>query len=248
MAWIDSHCHLDHAAFKHDLPQVLNQAQDLGINKFIIPSVGFHRWEEQQDIQATYPNTYHAYGIHPWFCDLHREEHLEQLDDLLDNAIAVGECGLDFMPNKPSQATQLHWFEAQLGLAKKHNLSLIIHSVRADDTIVSTLKKHPKSRGVIHGFGGSLQQAQNFIKLGFSIAIGTRLIHSRSKKIESLITQLPLSSILLETDAPDGLDKQTRNEPKELMLVANIIAKLRQQTPEEVLDTCSQNAQELFQL
>ncbi|MDQ6983465.1 MAG: TatD family hydrolase [Ghiorsea sp.] len=248
MAWIDSHCHLDHVSFNHDLSQVLQQAKNVGIHKFIVPSVGFHQWEEQQTIQKEYPNTFHAYGVHPWFCNLHTEEHLGQLDDLLDNAIAVGECGLDFMPSKPSQATQLHWFEAQLGLAKKHNLPLIIHSVRADDTIVSTLKKHPKSRGVIHGFGGSLQQAQNFIKLGFSIAIGTRLIHSRSKKIESLITQMPLSSILLETDAPDGLDKQTRNEPKELMLVANIIAKLRQQTPEEILDTCSQNTQELFQL
>lgn len=248
MAWIDSHCHLNHASFKHDLPQVLQQARDLGIEKFIVPGVGFHQWQEQQTIQKEYSNTFHAYGVHPWFCDLHSEEHLEQLDDLLDNAVAVGECGLDFMPNKPSQATQLYWFEAQVTLAKKHDLPLIIHSVKAGDTILSTLKKHPKSRGVIHGFGGSLQQAQNFIKLGFHIAIGTRLIHNRSKKIESLITQLPLSSLLLETDAPDGLGKQTRNEPKKLMRVANIVATFRQQQPEEILNICSQNAQELFNL
>ena len=248
MAWIDSHCHLDHAAFKHNLPQVLNQAQDLGINQFIVPSVGFHRWDEQQDIQATYPNTYHAYGIHPWFCDLHSEEHLEQLDDLLDNAIAVGECGLDFMPGKPVQDKQLHWFETQLALAMKHDLPAIVHSVRAGDQVLTCLKKQPNIRGVVHGFMGSLQQAQQLIHIGFYIGISTRLIHNSPEKTETLVTQLPLSSLLLETDAPDGLGKGIRNEPKELLLVANIVAKLRQQQPDEILDTCSQNAQELFQL
>ena len=248
MAWIDSHCHLDHVSFNHDLPQVLQQANDVGIQQFIVPSVGFHQWEEQQRIQTKHPNTFHAYGVHPWFCDLHEEAHLEQLDDLLDNAIAVGECGLDFMPNKPNQDKQLWWFEAQLSLAEKHDLPLIIHSVKAADKVASFLKKHAKTRGVIHGFSGSLQQAQVFIKLGFHIAIGTRLIRANPSKTKDLVTQLPLTSILLETDSPDGLGKHVRNEPKELMLVANIVAKLRQQQPEEVLNICTQNAQELFNL
>lgn len=248
MAWIDSHCHLDHVSFNHDLSQVLQHAKDIGIHKFIVPSVGFHQWEEQQRIQAEHPQTFHAFGVHPWFCDLHEEAHLEQLDDLLDNAIAVGECGLDFMPNKPNQDKQLWWFEAQLALAEKHDLPLIIHSVKAGDKVASCLKKHVKTRGVVHGFSGSLQQAQAFIKLGFFIAIGTRLIRTNPNKTNDLVTQLPLSSILLETDSPDGLGKHARNEPKELMLVANIVAKLRQQPPEEVLDICSKNAQELFNL
>jgi len=253
MAWVDSHCHLDHASFSHDLPDILAQAHALGIAKFVVPSVGFHQWEAQQSMITDDPNTdanqiHHAFGVHPWFCDLHTEEHLEQLDSLLDAAIAVGECGLDMMPNKPSLKTQERWFEAQLKLAMKHDLPLIIHSVRAADKIAVCLKKHPNTRGVIHGFSGSLQQAQNFIKLGFLIGIGTRLIHSNPNKIEELVSQLPLSSLLLETDAPDGLGKHVRNEPRELILVANVVANLRQQQPEEILDICSQNAQELFQI
>ncbi len=247
MAWIDSHCHLDHAAFEHDLPQVLQQAQDAGITQYIVPGVGFHRWEAQQAIQHTYPNTHHAYGIHPWFCDLHTETHLEQLDDLLDHAIAVGECGLDFMPGKPKKERQIHWFETQLALAIKHDLPVIVHSVRAGDTVLACLKKHRGIRGVVHGFMGSLQQAEQLIKLGFLIGISTRLVHDSPKKTAQLAANLPLQHLLLETDAPDGMGKHVRNEPRELILVANIVAKLRQQTADEVLDTCTQNAKDLFQ-
>ncbi|HID37148.1 MAG TPA: TatD family deoxyribonuclease, partial [Ghiorsea sp.] len=238
MAWIDSHCHLNHERFSHDLTDVLQRAMQEGISQFLVPGTAFHQWETQRALEQKYPNIHLAYGIHPWFCDLHNEEHLEQLDDLLNNAVAVGECGLDFSPNKPSKEQQMHWFEAQVTLAKKHQLPLIIHSVKANDVIASTLKKQPTCRGVVHGFAGSLQQAQALIKLGYYIAIGTRLIHSRPKKTAALVTQLPLTSLLLETDAPDGLGKQTRNEPKELIVVANVVAKLRQQQPEEVLNIC----------
>ncbi|MDQ7004946.1 MAG: TatD family hydrolase [Ghiorsea sp.] len=250
MSWVDSHCHLDHVAFKHDLPQVLSQAQDLGIKRFIVPSVGSHRWSKQQDIQEKYPNTYHAYGIHPWFCDLHNEEHLEQLDDLLNNAVAVGECGLDFSPNKPSKEQQMYWFEAQVTLAKKHQLPLIIHSVKANDVIASTLKKQSTCRGVIHGFTGNINQAQTFIKHGFKIGIGTRLLKANADKTKTLLSQLPLEFILLETDAPDGLGRDARNEPKALIVVANAVAKLGGHSAENVLNlnpasgTFSANPQE----
>lgn len=248
MVWIDSHCHLDHVSFKHDLPEVLRRANQKGIHQFIIPSIGFYQWQEQQQLASTYPNIFNAFGVHPWFCDLHQEAHLEQLEELLPQAIAIGECGLDLMPGKPKIETQQWWFTAQLGMAERHDLPLIIHCVKAGDLVMQGLKAHPKTRGVIHGFSGSFEQANAFIKQGFHIGIGTRRIQTASAKTIALIRQLPLESLLLETDAPDGLGKNARNEPSEIILVANIIAKLRNQESEVILSACSKNAQELFKL
>ncbi len=248
MSWIDSHCHLDHASFEHDLTAVLQRAMDDGVSKFVVAGTAFHQWDNQQALEQKYPNIYNAYGIHPWFCDLHTEEHLEQLDDRLDDAIAVGECGLDLMPNKPDIEKQTFWFEAQLALAKKHDLPAIVHSVKAHDLVVRSLKKVKSSRGVVHGFSGNMQQAQALIDCGYFIGIGTRLIKTHSDKAIALLRELPLRHMLLETDAPDGMGKDVRNEPKELILVANIVAKIREQAPETVLDTCSQNAKELFDI
>jgi len=246
MSWVDSHCHLDHQSFEHDLTHVLQRAMQEGISQFVVPGTAFHQWENQQALEQKYPNVSLAFGIHPWFCDLHTEEHLEQLDDLLDDAVAVGECGLDLMPNKPAIEKQTYWFEAQLALAKKHDLPAIVHSVKASHLVLESLKKLKSTRGVIHGFSGNMQQAQAFIDCGYFIGIGTRLIKNHSDKATALLTQLPLRHILLETDAPDGMGKDVRNEPKELILVANIVAKLREQEPKHILDVCSQNAKELF--
>jgi len=248
MSWVDSHCHLDHKAFADDLTHVLQQAMQAGIDKFIVPGTAFHAWEQQQTLEQKYPNIYLAYGIHPWFCDLHTEEHLEQLDDLLDDAVAVGECGLDLSPNKPDIAKQTYWFEAQLGLATKHDLPVIIHSVQAHHLVTELLAKHSGLRGVIHGFAGNIQQAQAFINHDFKIGIGTRLLKADTDKTKSLLSQLPLEHILLETDAPDGFGKDARNEPKELIVVANIVAKLGGHSAEDVLNICSQHAKDLFKL
>jgi len=247
-AWLDSHCHLDHKAFARDLPEVIQRAQAKGIHQFIVPGIGFHQWQEQLQLQDTHANIFNAFGIHPWFCDLHERDHLMELDDLLEQAVAVGECGLDFMPGKPKQASQVYWFEAQIDLAKKHQLPLIIHCVRATDQTTKILKAHPESKGVIHGFAGSLQQAQRFTDLGFMIGVGTRMIHRESSKTQALLRQIPLEYLLLETDAPDGHGKNIRNEPSGIVLVADILAKLRDIDSKIILDTCSANARELFQL
>jgi len=246
--WLDSHCHLDHKVFSPDLPEVIQRAQSKGIQQFIVPGVGYHQWQEQVQLQTIYPTIYNAFGIHPWFCDLHEQDHLMDLDDMLEKAVAVGECGLDFMPDKPKESTQIHWFEAQIDLAKKHDLPLIVHCVRAAEQTMKILKSNPDAKGVIHGFAGSLQHAQQFSGLGFKIGIGTRIIHRESSKARALLAELPLEHILLETDAPDGHGKNIRNEPSGIILVADIIAKLRDIDSQTILDTCSANARELFKL
>jgi len=248
MAWVDSHCHLNHESFSHDLEQVLQRARAEGIHQFVVPGTASEHWESQQALTQEHTDIHLAFGIHPWFCEAHQEEDLDRLDDVLDGAVAVGECGLDLMPKSPNIDTQRFWFEAQLELAKKHDLPTIVHNVKAHHLVFESLKNMKSSRGVIHGFSGNMQQAQVFIDCGYYIGIGTRLISTHSEKAQNLLRQLPLRHILLETDAPDGMGNATRNEPKQLILVANVVAKLRNQSAQEILNTCSQNAKELFNL
>jgi len=248
LAWIDSHCHLDDARFNDDLDMVLSRADAQNIKQFIVPAVNASQWVTQQALKTSHPNIFNAFGIHPWFCHQHRNEHLVQLETLLQQAIAVGECGLDLMPNRPALDLQMFWFEAQLKLAEKHQLPVIIHAVKSTDMVLKTLKSYPNIRGVIHGFSGSLQQAEALTKVGFFLGIGTRLIQSDSKKAQQLLKSIPLEVMLLETDAPDGLGAEQRNEPCHLIQVAEYIAKLRNQDVNTILLTCSQNTRELFKL
>ncbi len=245
---IDSHCHLDDARFSNDLEYVLLNAQQLGIEHFIIAGVQHSQWQAQQALAAQHANISNAFGIHPWYCDQHDNSHLERLEELLPHAIAVGECGLDFMPNRPAHHIQIECFQKQIELAVQFDLPLIIHSVKSADQVAAQLRPYPQLCGVIHGFSGSFQQAEAFIKLGFYIGIGTRLLQNKGEKSNALLQKLPLESLLLETDAPDGLGKQQRNEPANLLDVVQRLATIRGIALESVQQQCTKNTKELFSL
>ncbi|MDX8382847.1 MAG: TatD family hydrolase [Ghiorsea sp.] len=245
--WIDSHCHLDDPCFEQTLVQTLNRARKLGITQLIIPGIQQQNWGNQLAIQQKYEGIHNAFGIHPWYCHLHSAADLSTLESLLPQAVALGECGLDFMPNRPDKSLQIYWFQAQLELAQQYKLPVIMHSVKSTDTMLTVLKKYPQITGVIHGFSGSKEQATRFTDLGFYIGLGTRACRAPSKKVESLIASLPMERILLETDAPFGLKYGETNTPCQLIDVAKKVATLRNQDVHTILTTCSLNAKELFQ-
>jgi len=245
---IDSHCHLDDPRFSKDLDQILSRARQQGIQQFIVPGVKHQQWPIQLALATQHHGIFNAFGIHPWFCEQHNDTHFQQLRLLLKHAIAVGECGLDFIPKRAPASTQINFFQKHIDLADELHLPMIIHSVKSADQVALQLRPYPELRGVIHGFSGSIQQAERFIQMGFYIGIGTRLLHSHAKKVHALACSLPLSSLLLETDAPDGLGPHQRNEPAQLLHVAQALATLRQQDLNAVLSICAKNTQELFQL
>ena len=119
---IDSHCHLNDSRFSKDLKHVLSHAQQSGIQQLIIAGVQHAQWATQLVLADKYKKNSNAFGIHPWYCDQHNDSHLQQLESLLDRAVAVGECCLDFMPNRPNHATQITCFQNQLELAQLFNL------------------------------------------------------------------------------------------------------------------------------
>lgn len=263
--FIDTHVHLDAHEFVNDHEAVRLRARKFGISQCVIPAVEAANFSVVRDLAHRYQDAY-ALGIHPLYTPQASPEDLSQLDAALTaqsndpRLIAVGEIGLDgFVPelNTPDAlAKQQFFYRQQLRLAQKHELPVILHVRRSADLLLKSLRHSSVAGGIAHAFNGSLQQAQTFIDLGFKLGFGGALTYDRALQLRRLATELPLSAIVLETDAPDipphwlytTAEKraeghpQGRNEPVELPRIAQILADLRGIHIEEVARVTTQNA------
>jgi len=248
--FIDTHAHLDAAEFDTDRAAVHQRARTAGVTTCVIPAVQAAHFEAVRLLAHAQQDAY-ALGIHPLYTPQATETHLIQLDAALHNhrddprLVAVGEIGLDgFVPtlNTPEAlAQQQQFYKAQLKLAQQHHLPVILHVRRSADLLLKGLRDTPVVGGIAHAFNGSLQQAQAFIDLGFKLGFGGALTYDRALQLRRLATELPLSAIVLETDAPDipphwlytpaeqraAGQPQGRNEPAELPRIAQVLADLR---------------------
>jgi len=254
---IDSHCHLDFSDFHHDRATLLHQAFDAGIRRIVIPSIARKHWHRTLQLigENCGVRLYPALGMHPFFMALHQESDLAVLDRLLSlkagQIVAVGEVGLDFAKAKNNKEAQLALFEAQLQLAKKHQLPVILHVVKAHDQTLKLLKQYPEITGIVHAYSGSLNQAEQYIKQGFLIGIGGAITWPTANKKRVLFSQLPLESLALETDAPDmapdGLKGQ-RNTPSQVAVVAQALATCRGEPLEKIIQVTTNNVMNTLRL
>ncbi|HCM9443956.1 TPA: TatD family hydrolase, partial [Enterobacter cloacae subsp. cloacae] len=164
--------------------------------------------------------------------------------------VAMGEIGLDLYRDNPHFERQQTILDAQLRLAKRHDLPVILHSRRTHDKLAMHLKRIDLPRkGVVHGFSGSLQQAQRFIELGYKVGVGGTITYPRASKTRDVIAQLPLSALLLETDAPDmplnGFQGQP-NRPEQAARVFTTLCELREEPETEIADALLENTRALF--
>jgi TatD DNase family protein len=267
MPWIDTHCHLDAAEFDADRDAVRQNAKTLGVEKCVIPAVMASHFDDVRLLAHRHADAY-ALGIHPLYTQQAEEKDLATLDAHLHahrddpRLVAVGEIGLDgFVPeiNTPEAfAKQTHFFEAQLQLAQRHQLPVILHVRRSADGLLKGLRQFPVAGGIAHAFNGSLQQAKMFIEMGFKLGFGGAMTYDRATKLRALATELPLSALVLETDAPDILPHwmyttaedrekgkaQGRNSPAELPRIASVLAELRGISLEELAAATSTNARQ----
>jgi TatD DNase family protein len=244
---IDTHCHLDAAEFDGDRVAVIDAARLAGVGGFLVPAVGTMNFDGVAALTAANPDCRHAFGIHPMYVAQAREAHLDVLRQRLTNgsAVAVGEIGLDGFVPDGDMPLQQHYFEAQLKLAREFDLPVLLHIRRAQDEILRSLRRHPVRGGIAHAFNGSRQQAEFFIKLGFKLGFGGAMTYSGSRRIRELAANLPLSAIVLETDAPDippAWCSGRRNDPENLARFARELADLRGMTVEEVIAATGRNA------
>jgi TatD DNase family protein len=146
---------------------------------------------------------------------------------------------------------QEFFFVEQMKLAARHELPVLLHIRRANDQILKQLRRIRVPGGIAHAFNGSMQQAQEYLKLGFKLGFGGAMTYTRATSLRKLAAELPLSAIVLETDGPDlppeWIAKQ-RNEPAELPRIAQMLAELRGISAEEVAERTTENAQAVLGL
>jgi TatD DNase family protein len=248
--WIDTHCHLDAAEFDADRDAVREAARAAGVMRCVIPAVHAAHWADVAQLAERHGDAY-ALGIHPLYVPRAQESDLLALDRTLTERrddpllVAVGEIGLDFfvpeLCTPGMRERQWFFYTAQLKLAQKHGLPVILHVRRSADLLLKGLRQCPVVSGIAHAFNGSAQQAQTFVDQGFALGFGGTLTYERSLQLRRLACELPLRAIVLETDAPDIPPQwlyqtaeqralgavQGRNSPAELPRIAQVLAQLR---------------------
>ena len=249
----DSHCHLDDERFDPDRADVVERARAAGVERFVIAATTRQRWPAVRDTAAAIDGAYPAYGLHPWFMDAHRAGDIDALDAWLDvnPAVALGECGLDFYHSRADETTQLELFRAQLELAARHDLPVILHMRKAMDETLRELRRSRVRAGVAHSFAGSLQQARQLVELGFKLGIAATVGYERARKLREVVAAIDLDALLIETDAPDQpgpAHRGERNEPGFLVEHLEVMAGLRGMDSARLGQQLTRNAQDLFGL
>ncbi len=248
--WIDTHCHLDAPEFDADRDAVRAQARAAGVGLCVLPAVQRKDWAGVQALAMRHGDGY-ALGIHPLYVPAAQDADLQALDEALTDArgdprlVAVGEIGLDFfvpaLCEPVMRERQWRFYLAQLQLARKHGLPVILHVRRSADLLLKGLRQVGVAGGIAHAFNGSAQQAQAFIGLGFALGFGGAMTFERATALRELARSLPLHALVLETDAPDippqwiyrtaearaAGQPQGRNTPAELPRIAQVLADLR---------------------
>ena len=267
--WTDTHCHLDAAEFDADRDAVREHARQLGVDCCVVPAVQAAHWDTVAQLAERHGDAY-ALGIHPMVVPQAQEKDLQALDRALSarrddpRLVAVGEIGLDFfvpaLCTPAMRERQWFFYTAQLKLAAAHRLPVILHVRRSADLLLKGLRQCAVPSGIAHAFNGSAQQAQAFVELGFALGFGGTLTYERSLQLRRLARELPLSAVVLETDAPDippqWLYKtaeqraagapQGRNSPAELPRVAQEMAALRGLALTALAHATTQNAQRVL--
>ncbi len=250
----DTHCHFDFPPFTGDEEHSLALAAEAGVRKIIVPAIEAGHFNRVLALAQNYPALYAALGMHPIVIEKHDETGLAALEDLLrqkpEKLIAIGEIGLDLYREDPQFDKQEFILSEQLKLAKRYDLPVLLHSRRTHDKLALHLKRHNLHRtGVVHGFAGSLQQAERFIAMGYRIGVGGTITYPRASKTRDVMARLPLSSLLLETDAPDmplnGWQGQP-NRPERAAKVFDALCELRPEPAEIIANALKNNADELF--
>ncbi len=253
MELIDSHCHIDLPAFDADRAAVLARCRNNGVNAIVVPGVQASTWAALQSLCAETAGLYPAFGLHPVYLEQHAGSDIAALEAVLErnHPVAVGEIGLDYHVKGIDRDRQQALFEAQLEVARSADLPVILHVVKAHDPVLATLKRIRVRGGIVHAFNGSLQQAEHYRALGFSFGFGGMLTFERSSKLRALARELPLESIVLETDAPDMTVAQhrgERNSPEYLPFCLAALAEVRDASPAEVARVTTRNVRALLGL
>jgi TatD DNase family protein len=249
---IDTHCHLDAAAFADDHEAVHEQARRAGVTAMVVPGVSRRGWRRLLDLCTRLVGCYPALGLHPLYLEDHCGEYLGELERLIATypVRAVGEIGLDFWDKEADPESQGKLFADQVVIAAHAKLPLILHVRKAHDQVVAMLRRLRFSHGgIVHSFSGSLQQAHRYAELGFCLGVSGTVTYERANRVRGVVAAMPLADLVLETDAPDIAPagcRGERNSPANLPLVLEALSVIRSESGADIGAATSANARRLF--
>lgn len=258
--YVDAHSHWADERFSDKGRELmLREALAKNITFFLQGGVSPLEWQRQLDLKKKYPEHIGlGFGLHPYFVSDHDEETCEQalneLAQILPQAMALGETGLDFRPHimKESEILQIMMFENQIELAKAFKKPLILHIVQAHDKAVQIfdLWGAPPTTGLVHAFNGSFDTAKRYIDKGFLISIGGALTYEKNRKLHDCVKKIPFEYLLIESDSPDQAPEGWRgpNQSSSIYKVAEAVGLIRNISAFDVLETATSNFKRLFSL
>jgi len=243
----DSHCHLDFEVFDGDRKAIIAACKAIGLMHILLPGITAATWPRLLSLAESDAMFVSALGLHPYFIPQHCIDHIPLLEQTLveKKVSAIGEIGLDYHLPDADRKQQKLYFIQQLAIAKNADLPVILHVRKAHDDVLQQLRQFKLGGGIVHAFSGSEQQARQYIGLGFKLGFGGSVTYARATKLRHLVKILPLTSLVLETDAPDmppAKYPQQRNSPVYLTEILNVIAVLRDESPRQIAHSTSQSA------
>lgn len=269
----DTHCHLDLNRFDPDRDVVIRSALDAGVGRILIPSLDLESSHAAIELAEAHPNVFAAVGFHPTDLEKWSATSIDDLRNLANSmpkVVAIGEIGLDYywVKEPERRAFQHEALRQQLRLAEQVNKPVVIHMREENDEwfgqasvdLLQILSEwyqrletgsHPlvQRPGVLHSFNGNLETAQQAIALNFYIGVTGPVTYKNAQEKRRIIRQLPLSRLLIETDAPfltPVPHRGKRNEPAFVAHIADKIAEIHMTTREQVADITTANAARLF--
>ena len=252
----DTHCHLNSEELIGRIDEVLEVAHKVGVDKFLV--IGWNKESSLKAIELAhrYEGIYAAIGFHPTDIDgVSEEDYNDVMSHINDpKVVAVGEIGLDYhwVKDPEQRKKQKEWFIKQIDFANEHKKPISIHNREAFEDCLNILKEHrPLYSGVMHCYSGSVELLRDVLDLGLYIGLDGPLTFTNAKTPKEVCEIVPLERLIVETDSPYLSPHPLRgtvNEPKNIALVVDEVARLKGISKKHILDVLYKNSCELFKI
>lgn len=251
--YFDTHAHYDDAAFDADRDALLSALPDAGVTLVVDPGCDVNSSEKAIELSKQYSHVYAAVGIHPEELSGMREGDLDRIEALCrdEKCVAIGEIGLDYYWDAEHKAEQQALFAAQLELALRHDLPVIVHDREAHGDCLDIVRRYPAVRGVFHCYSGSAEMAQELLRRGWYLGFDGPITYKNARKAIEVLEICPLDRLLIETDSPylsPVPHRGKRNDSRNLVHIVEKIAEVKGISAAEAAAAAMANGRRLFNI
>ena len=250
----DTHCHLNSEELYNNIDEVIASAKVVGVDKFLVVGWDIKSSYLAIELANKYPEIYASIGVHPTDIDGVSDEDFDKLMTHVNDpkVVAIGEIGLDYhwVKNPEQREKQKQWFIKQINAANLYKKPISIHNREAFGDCLAILKEHkPLYGGVMHCYSGSVELLKDVLDLGLYIGLDGPLTFTNAKTPKEVCEVVPLDRLVVETDSPYLAPHPLRgtiNEPKNIALVIDEIARLKEESKKHIIDVLYKNSCRLF--